>query len=364
MYNYVYMASYKNDIIKVLKAYINKDYNFTISSDFKGLLEYSSKLCVSPIIGYTLHKNSLYRDIHDFDEAMYICASRYEKQRHYRELIGKILSDNSIEYLYLKGHTLSKYYDEESLRYSTDIDILVNKDDYDLVRHILVDEHSYKLIIYKANEFNVSKNSIVFDIQNKLTEDDEKVDSIYSDIEFNSSHELNNEYKYLFIITHAAKHLRTNYINIQFLLDLYYVNKLNLNRELINNKLKECNLDKFNEVCLKTIDVLFNGANSDDIVDGFINYLFNEGLENRVLAYEGNNYIISRLFPNTKTMCLLYPSLTKHKALLPMYYVRRIIDRISMGKLNNAIKEAKLSNSINNDEVVKTNELFKKIGLR
>lgn len=358
------MNTVKKDIINILKGYFHSDYSFNIESDLNDILDCSNSLSIGPIVGYALNKSDKYKT-NIFDNTVFLAADRYERQNSIRQEIINILNKNNIPYIFLKGHTLSKYYDEEHLRYSTDIDILVKKNDYDLVKHILVDEYSYKLIIYKTNEFNVSKNSIVLDMQNKLTEDDEIVDKIYDDIIFDNTHELNNEYKYLFIITHAAKHLNTNYISIQFLLDLYYVNKLDLDREFINSKLKEIKLDRFNEVCLKTIDVLFNGADSDDTIDSFIEYMFNSsGIENRILAHDGDNYIISRLFPDAKTMCLLYPSLAKCKLLLPIYYIKRLIDRISMGRLNNAINEVKISNSVDNNEVIKINELFKKIGLR
>lgn len=226
------MQRTKLDIITILKGYLSHNYDFEISSNFNDILNTANSLNLSPIIGYTLNKTSKYKN-NIFDNVMYITAIKYEKQEHYRSIIKELFESHNIEFAYIKGNTLAKYYDEKSLRISSDIDILVNKKDYEYASNLLKTECGFKEYCYAENEQALVKDNIYIDLQNKLTNNDEIIDKIYADIKLDDSHELSNEHKYLLIVSHAAKHLLENYISLPFLLDLYYVNKLELDRTVI-----------------------------------------------------------------------------------------------------------------------------------
>lgn len=359
------MESLQIDIITILKAYINRDYSFNISSKYEDLCRKSTNYTLGPVVGYTLNKSQEHKN-NIFDSVVYNAAIRYEKQEKYRQYVSKLLTENGIDFVFLKGITYAKHYDEPYLRISTDIDILVSNKDFDKAKEIIINKGKFKLFAAAGNEITLRKNGIDIDLQRTLTNDVEVDEKMFDEIDLSSSnHELSNEYKYIHLISHTAKHLRESYIGLQFILDLYYLNQLKLDKEFINNKLKIAGLNKFNEINLEMIDVLFNNKKSNDVVDKYIEFIFNlsEDLENMVLVGNANNnYLLRRIFPKYKTMLRMYPKV-ENKLLLPIYYVKRIFDRISEGRSKKALVEINTNRHIDNNKVKEVKELYKNIGL-
>ena len=359
------MESLQTDIITILKAYINRDYSFNISLKYDDLYRKSTNYSLGPVVGYSLNKSSKYKNS-TFDNVVYNAAIRYEKQEKCREYISKLLIENGIDFLFLKGATYAKFYDEPYLRISADIDILVSNNDFNKAKDIIINKGKFILFTEAGNEVTLRKNGIDIDLQRTLTNDVEVDEKMFDEVDLSSSnHELSDEYKYILVISHTAKHLRENYIGLQFILDLYYLNQLKLDREFINNKLKIAGLNKFNEINLDMIDVLFNNKKSNDVIDKYIEFLFNlsENLENMVLVGNANdNYLFRRIFPKYKTMLRLYPKV-ENKLLLPIYYVKRIFDRISQGRSKKALVEINTNRHIDSNKVKEVKDLYNNIGL-
>lgn len=229
----------------------------------------------------------------------------------------------------------------------------------------------FNLVVYASNELALSKSGVSIDLHCKYSKYEENIENMFEDVGYsNKNHELSNEHKYLFLIAYLSKHLREVYISTQFLIDLYYVNELDLDREYINNTLQNAKLDKLNIETLKVVDYLVNN-NGNELTKKYCDFLFNvantKGIENMVLVGRGNRngigYILSRIFPNHLEMIRMYPKLKDNKLLLPYYYVVRIIDRVNQGKGNQAINESKVSSKVDKDKIEKTKKLFEEIGL-
>lgn len=356
----------------MLRSYINKDYSFAVESNIDKLFEFSTKLSLATIVGYTLNKTETYKN-KQFDGHIFYVASKYEKQQYYRNLVKNILEGNDIDFLFLKGHTLAKYYDEEYLRISSDIDILVSKENYEKAKELIINNTDLIEYCYAENELTISNKYVQIDLQNKFTNNNSTHDILFEDVNIkDKNHELSNEYKYLYILVHAYKHLKECYINLFFLFDLYYINKLDLDREFINRKLEEVDLKKFNDINIKTINVLFNNEESNSIIDEYIEFLFNmsnsSGIENMVLVGNGNNngkvgYIFRRIFPEYNNMCRMYPLVKENKLLLPIYYIKRLFERKKQGRTKQALKEIEVNSKIDKNKVSKIKDLYKEIGI-
>ena len=364
------MEYINNDNFTIIRAYLNNSYDFELFSSIEDIINLGNKCGLSFILAYTLKKNDKYKDNDILDSVLFYSVSGYEKQDLIRKNIKEVLENERISFLFLKGISLAKYYDEEYLRYSSDIDIIVEENNYEKAKDLLI-ENGYKLVVYASNELTLSKSGVSIDLHCKYSKYEENIENMFEDVDYsNKNHELSNEHKYLFLIAHLSKHLREVYISTQFLIDLYYVNKLDLDREYINNKLHKAKLDKLNIETLKVIDYLVND-NSNELTKKYCDFLFNvannKGIENMVLVGSGNKnrvgYVISRVFPNYTEMVRMYPKLKDNKLLLPYYYVVRIIDRVNQGKGNQAINEFKVSSKVDKDKIEETKKLFEEIGL-
>ena len=363
------MNKTQNDIITILNSYLKKDYSFSIDSDIEDIYKLSNRFCLSPIVGYTLNKTEKYRN-NVFNNLIYLSNINYEKQQYVRKKLGELLTNENIGYIFLKGSTLAKYYEEPYLRFSSDIDVIVEKNNYQTVKKLLL-KREYKLYQEDTNEMClIGKNGVTIDVHCQFMNENDKIERIFNDVDFSdANHEMDNNLKYLHIITHAYKHLTLTYINLQFLVDIYYVRNLDLDWDFINGKLNQIDLKRFNDEVLKVIDVLFNNKRSNALTNQFIDFLLNAsnhmGIENQILSQrtKSDTYIIDRAFPSYKEMCRMYPILENKKYLLPVCYIRRLVDRIKKGKLSKAISEINVNMNIDKDKIEETKELFNKLGI-
>lgn len=364
------MECIKDDIFTIIRAYLSKNYDFEIGSNIENVVKAGNNYGLGVVLAYTLKKSNKYRDNGILDSTLFYGVSRYEKQSLIRRNIENILKNSNIDYLYLKGISLAKYYDEEYIRYSSDIDIIVEELNYEKAKDLLI-KNGYKLIEYASNELTLFKSGLSIDLHCKYSKYEDNIENMFMDVDYSDkNHELSNEHKYLFLIAHLSRHLRENYISAQFLIDLYYVNRLDLDREFINEKLKSANLDKLNEETLKVLDYIITG-NGNELTKKYCDFLFNvantKGIENMVLVGRGNRngigYVVSRAFPNYSEMARMYPKLNDNKLLLPYYYVVRFIDRINQGRGNQAINEFKISSKVDKNKIEETKKLFEEIGI-
>ena len=360
------------EILNIVKHYLEKDYSFDVYCDMEELLKTSNQLCLSPIVGYALTKNTKYKK-NIFEELLYLSIIKQAKQNDLRQKVINIFNKNNINFIFLKGTSLSKYYDEDFLRLSSDVDVIVEKDNYEKAKNLLLTK-KFKIVSSSKNETDLMyKNGAHLDLHSMFTHNETEIEELFKDVDFDDeNNELSDEYKYIFSIYHAAKHLKKSYISFQFLIDLYYLSKLNIDKVFIDNKLKSMNLKTFEEKTIELINVLFNGKKSNKIVDEYLEFLLNvsksQGLDNMALVGQGHsggrlNHILSRAFPPFDEMCRMYPELKNNRILLPIYYVRRFIDRLHEGKYKRMLNEVNANLNVDKQKVQKTKELFDKLGL-
>lgn len=365
------MDSVQKDIITILKAYLHADYTFDIENDIREIIDCANKYAITPVIEYTLAKaNKCNRD----NSSVYLNAMRVEKQNNLRKTIKEVFDKNNIGYVFIKGTTLAKYYVDEYLRFSSDVDVVVQKDNYLRSRDILVNEYDFVQHTYSDNEMSLTdKYGTNLDLHCLFTKKDDEIEALYKDVNY-SKHELDNELKLFHICNHGAKHINNGFISLQYLIDLYYVDKLDINREKFNELLNKANLDKFYVKTRKLVDVLFEDEIADEDTKLYIEFLFNgkqtKGRENFVRinrAKKNTNklvYILSRLFPDYKAMSSNYPELINKKYLLPVYYVKRAIDIINRkDRLSNAKAEFGYCLNDVDENVQKTKKLFENLGI-
>lgn len=310
---------------EIIRTYLNDDKLSIRNINIKDLYDLSNSLNVSSIVGYTLKNNNNYQNI--FDKSLYKSMNRYTLFSNYKNIISKLFSKNNIRYIYLKGSTLSCYYKEEYLRYSSDLDIVVYKEDFDKALDLIVNDLSFSIKHRSLNEISLNNNKGVdVDLHKQFELDNPAVEDVFKDCF--KDNELDINYKYIYLINHEAKHFILGQLSMRFFIDLFYLRKL-IDRNLVDNVLDKLNLIKFDNALNHYLDYLLKDIEPNDIdllLDDYIlSYANDFGVNNRVnLSSNKFSYIINRSFPSFKEMSGVFPYLNKYPFLLPWSYLTRI----------------------------------------
>lgn len=366
------MNNLTKNTLNILKNYLNKGNSFSETDiNYDDLTKYAVSLGIGPVVAYTISKNKLTKDTSYLMSILYASSIKTETQKNNRNEIKDLLEKENIDFLFLKGKTIAKYYDEEYLRQSADIDIYVNKDNFEKVKDLLISKLNYKLLNKSSNELSLIKDKQIVDIHNLFSNFNDKYEEMFKDADIkNKEHELDNLHKYLFSIYHTSKHFLENYISLKFLIDIYYLRQLEFDHNLLNEKLDKAGLLKFNQQVNKIINSIINDEKlvSDLVIDFIFNTGHKKGYENKVLVSsvingDGSKTLINRAFPSTKEMIRLYPNLENKKYLLGIYYLKRFIDRLKEGNINKAFKEIDANVNINKEKIKDTESVLKELGL-
>lgn len=357
---------------KILNIYINKEnpYIFT-SEELENAKILANKLEIGSIVAYTIEK---YKLSNNPDLSfLYNIASNQERQNVYRNKIKEILETNNINFLFLKGNTLASYYEQEYLRYSCDIDLIVEENNFEKTKELLIKELNIKDVYGSKNELSLVNSKVAIDLHSMFTHNDLEKEKVFNDVDYtNKNHELDNNYKYIFLIYHTYMHIVTTCLSLKSLLDIYYVSKLELDHKFIDEKLNELKLKTFETKTINLINVLFNNYEFDEETSRYYNFLINysnlRGVENKTIIGVIKNdrpskNLINRAFPDINEMKRLYPELNKNKILLPFYYVKRIIDRTSQGRGKLALEEINANMNLDSKKIEETKILLKDLGI-
>lgn len=321
------MNNVRNEITNIIRSFLKQEYNVSIDCEIDELYDISNKLAISNIVGYTLNKSNIKNTV--FEKSVYKGLTKYELLANTRKQIDSLFQD--IKYLYIKGLTISKYYEEPYLRYSSDLDVVIADDDFDKAYNTLIN-NGYKFISRNSQEVVlIGKNKATIDLHYLFTIEDEKFESLYKNC-FNDSHELDINYNYVFCIEHCLKHFKYGILHFKNILDIFYLRK-NIDNNKVSELLNEFGLTKFNECLNHYLDCLLGIKEYSDIdrkIEDFIfNYTYDLGKTNRVLIKSYNkskfSYLLSRAFVPYEIISNEYPILKKNKLLLPIYYVKRVI---------------------------------------
>lgn len=335
------MTKSQSVIIKLLRDYMIDCYdNDDIECSINDLYYLTSALNISTIIGYILNKKGIKDQF--FEKSIFKSINKYERLLKARNDLDSIFNSN-INYVYIKGLTLAKYYPEPYLRYSSDIDVVVKKD-INIARSLL-EKAGYKCVSSNSQEFSFTKNGISIDLHRTFAEENEKIEKVFENIEI-KDHELDINYKYLYLLVHCMKHVKYGQLEFRFFVDLFYLRKL-INKDVINSLLKECNLSLFNDKLNNYLDVILNNKEHDDLANQIENFIFqyaeDSGSKNRVLINSDSNlkikYLLSRFFIPYNKMCFDYPILKKVKILLPFCYVARLFKPLKVKRVKYTFNE-------------------------
>ena len=323
------------------------DRNLVAQTDMKALYEFSKSHSVDNIVCIALEKLNMmpeqYRQA--YTRGYKVSLVREATQEiETQELCGE-LERLGIKHMLLKGSVMKHLYPTPDLRSMCDVDILYDRAFKDSLGTIM-EEHGYELkemsgtdgvnISYIKKPFmNIEFHGVLMDKDIPLynayfgenfehTVPDEECRVKYPDEDF-----------FVFMLAHLAKHYFNGGTGLRSLADiwLYLRSKPELDMAAIRSKLREIELDEFTDIIIGVNGVLFDGNEPTAQQSEIIDYIFHSGTYGTVSHRSVDNmegksksrFLFARLFPNIDFMAINYPAVRKCAALLPLFWVVRLL---------------------------------------
>lgn len=322
-------------------------------------------------------------DSRNFQNQQMLAVYRYQQIIHSIDEICIVMEKNQIPFVLLKGAVIRRYYPEPYLRTSCDIDILVRGEHLDTIKSVLHNELNinYKSTWHHEHSF-YSQNGVHIEFHDSLNDEAhyryEFLENVWNFVEQmkNSEYgfELSDEMFYFYHIAHMAKHIEYGGCGIRPFLDLWILDhRVQYDLDRRNQLLEEGKLLIFADACRKLSEVWFSNVQPDDVSVQMQKYILHGGvygnLDNRVAVQQKRcggkvRYIMSRIFLPYDSLKVLYPTLQKHRWLMPIMQVRRWFRLLLKGRMKQSLHELNVNKTMAQEKIAETAELLTKLGLQ
>ncbi len=357
-------------------------------TDINSLLALAKKHYVLPPVCCSLLKYSGQSD-EDFKKRMLAktgsAVKRYYDLENELKTVGDVFSKAGIRYIPLKGAVMRGYYSEPWMRTSCDTDILIHEEDLEQAQHLLETELGYRFAPINSHDVSAfSPSGTHLELHYRLSDSEKAAaenDPARSVWEYSQPSapgsccwKMQDEMFYYYHICHMAKHFKHGGCGIRPLIDLAVLRKTGLRdiREKAEPLLSRGGLSQFAALMERLTDIWFYEGQHDDTTKTVEAYLLKGGIygntENRVSvqqAKKGNRrkYLLSRIWLPARSLKYRYPSLEKHKYLLPVYEVRRWFSDVFSKRLSRGIRELSASKSVSGEQQADTEKMLSDLGL-
>ncbi len=289
-----------------------------------------------------------------------------QKQQYEISLIQKAFEENEIDYVLLKGIDLKPLYPKSEMRSMTDADILIKEQQYDKIYKIM-EELEFSEVTQSDHEYIwEKKHCLNLELHKRLIPSYNKDYYEYFSDGWKFAHKkqgsmycMSDEDNFVYLFTHFAKHYRDAGIGIRYMTDLYLYlkNKPDMDKVYIEKTFETLGILKFYLNIVSTLEVWFEGRETDDVTDFITSRIINSGLHGTYY-----NHIVSKalkdlkhssgkglrakrlvriLFPSFQNMKILYPCLEKAPVLLVWFWFVRLVSAVLYKRKNvQAHKEA------------------------
>ena len=296
------------------------------------------------------------------------------------EKISEIFEREKILYVPMKGLIVKELYPESWMRTSCDLDILIREEDLDRATEALVKDGFTTDGVKNYHDRHFYYDRSHLELHFNICEGDPKLDALLKRaFEFVSKKEgfrfeESNEFFACHHIAHTAYHFMAGGCGIRPVLDLYILRKnVFYDENGLIALLNECGLVDFYKTLCDLSEVWFGNGEHSSITERAEEYILCGGVYGTVsngtkigLAKNRNRvkYIFKLAFLPYEQMRSIYPSLEKHKILLPFCYIHRIFSKL-FGKGRERVKNRidRIMNSPN-DSIDAAETLLNDLGLK
>ena len=351
------MNDLQKNIIKIIKsALIGEKYLLDADLDIGAVTKIAKKHQIQAIVYYGALNCGISNDLPEMQELfMKTCAlvSISAQQMHELDELFKYFDASKIEYMPLKGTVLKTLYPKSEMRTMSDADILIKTEQYDVIKPIMT-ELGYTETIESDHELIWYKGKVTIELHKRLIPSYNKDYYAYFGdgwrlakpiSDGSTRYDMSNEDKMIYLFTHYAKHYRDAGIGIKHIVDLWVYKRSinNLDEEYVLSELKKLQLDVFYKNTMSTLDVWFEGKETDELVEFITGIIFNSGVYGTHEAHLLSDALkvtkqtgavkktrlkkaLNLIFLPYVSMCKKYPILQKVAILLPFMWVVRWFD--------------------------------------
>ena len=313
---------------------LNETYTFSRAQDM-------AHLVAAELLSQQAIQNAEMKGL--FKKQQILAVYRYERMNHEFIDICRVLEENGIPYMPLKGSVIRQYYPEPWMRTSSDIDILVKPEDLSTATDALVSVLSYKNHGKLSHDVQLFAPSGVhvelhFDTveEHYLAGANKILNKVWDEYAIHLSgqrYAMSNEMFYFYHIAHMAKHFQEGGCGIRFFVDLWLLNRhIQYDEAKRDDLLRKGGLLEFAYNMERLSEVWFEEQTHDDITIRIENYVLNGGVygssDNKTaITYTKNGgrlgYTLYLLFLPCHELTGAYPVLYKHKWLYPFCQIHR-----------------------------------------
>lgn len=310
-----------------------------------------------------------------FNQNLGKTIQRYEVNKKAQDKIKSFMCENGIDFLFVKGASVRKFYPVPELRTSGDIDVIVRKEKFNSVLDVLKNSD---FEIMQANPNVIVLN--VFDIEVEIHGDADVLSNYYNGRLFDISRKNGNEYildsydNLMYVILHLAKHLKARGAGIRMLMDMDVCIRAidNFDEQRLIDMCSKAGIEKCSKMLLSLLNLWFDTPVSQfyNLEDDLVDLLANSFLYGGVFGFKnndlGSHYVAQSatsnnvgikdkiraffrwLFPPVSSVKNMYFYSAKYKILTPLAYLQRFLEGVFLrGKhsINTAKQIAKSDNS-------------------
>lgn len=288
-----------------------------------------------------------------------------EKTQAQKEL-QNFFESNSIDYLFVKGESVSKFYPIPDLRLSSDIDVIVREDKFDEVVS-LIKKTDYKIVADVTKTFEIEINGYAVEIHRDSDVFGRYFDNIFDKCDNEGCRYWLNPYDNLmYVILHLVKHLSSYGAGLKMLMDIDVCIRSidNFDVDYFLDECEKAGVRKCTEILFAICKLWFATPVDIDVIisDEMLGALEKTFLRGGVYGFELNSLgglYLSRtgtqaitfrdrikaflilLFPSVDTIIYRYPYVEKHRILIPFGYIQRFFEAVFQrgGHSLNTIKD-------------------------
>lgn len=281
-----------------------------------------------------------------------------------------------VDFIFLKGSKMRFFYPEPWMRTSSDIDLLVRGGFEDKAKEVLLKLNYKYLGEWRYERRYDTPSGVHIEVHTDLSEGEGVVDQKLKEVwntavvedGYKHKYVMSDEFFRFYHVVHMAKHFSDGGCGVRPFIDLFVLKDRGENDDFYK-MLEEVNLVKFYAGVKSLCDSWFGDGDCTE-TDKMEEFVIRGGLfgtyENAVdvKGKKGKfRYLLGRAFPPFVNMKEMYPTLKKHKWLLPIFYVARwfkVLVKLIAGK---ARDELKAINNMDEKRVEDTQKLFDSLGL-
>ena len=298
------------------------------------------------------------------------------------EQISRLLEEEGIDFMPLKGALIRHLYPAPHLRTSCDLDILVREDRVLDAARAIEERLSYRP--EGGRQYHdytlLSPDGVRLELHFSLAENDPRMDGVLSRVREHARPAAEGAHLHLpsdaFLIlhhtAHAAHHLLMGGCGMRPLIDLHLMHRALMPDEgELDTLLAKSSLTDFHRHALSLAACWFEGRPSEGAEKELERFL----LANHLYGSDGSRVAISRsrrshaahlksrLLLPYEELSVRYPSLRGRRPLTPMYQLLRILSLPLSGRLSRSVRELRLSSRMDRERQEQIDGMLRELGL-